>query len=318
MTAYGSLREDVTLPPVSGKGLPVYRGEVLRITQVEGGQCVDFNAFNLHDYKEYLGVSNTRSYHGFRPKQGDLMWSVHSRNRPMYAILEMPESCASDLLGGRCKASLNYQDGFSPDAFGIHTNCQDTLAAAIGEYGLTPDDVHDSFNLWMNSEWDTAGRYWTERNTGLPGDHVDLLALFDALAVACICGSGDLGPTSNFTLGSIQLQVFERSPETERLAASYEDRYARTARTPADFRVKEIKADRELRRDPLYEPKFVNFPITMRRIPVELDREQYDALQRLKEAGLGRSDGEALRTAFFMWYGRNRRRVSVRARVRWP
>ena len=318
MTAYGPMREDVTLPPVSGKALPVYRGEVLRIVQVEGGQCVDFNAFNLHDYKEYLGVSNTRSYYGFRPEQGDLVWSVHSRNRPIYAILEMPETCASDLLGGRCKASLNYQDGFSPDAFGIHTNCQDTLAAAIGEYGLTADDVHDSFNLWMNSEWDTAGRYWTERNTGLPGDRVDLLAMFDTLAVAAICGSGDLGPTSNFCFGSIQLQVFERSAETERLVASYEDRYARTARTLADFQVKEIKADRELRRNPDYKPQFVNFPITTRRFPVELDAEQYPALQALKRAGIGKTDGEALRTAFFMWYSRNRRRVSVRARVRWP
>ncbi len=149
MTAYGPARENVTLAPVSGKGLPVYRGEV-RIAQVEGGQCVDFNAFNLHDYKEYLGVSNTRSYYGFRPKQGDLMWSVHSRNRPMYAILEMPGTCASDLLGGRCKASLTYADGFSPEAFGVHTNCQDTPAAAVGEYRLTPDDAHDSFNLWMN------------------------------------------------------------------------------------------------------------------------------------------------------------------------
>ena len=131
MTQYGPKREDIILQPVSGKALEVYKGEVLRIIQVEGGQCVDFNAFNLHDYKEYLGVSNTRSQHGFRPKKGDIVWSVHSRNRPMYVVLEMPETCTTDLLGGRCKAGNHFPEGFTPDAYGFHTNCQDTFSVCI-------------------------------------------------------------------------------------------------------------------------------------------------------------------------------------------
>jgi uncharacterized protein len=316
MTQYGPKREDLTLPPVSGRALPVYRGEVLRITQVEGGTCVDFNAFNLHDYKEYLGVSNTRSYHGFRPRQGDIVWSMHSRNRPMYVILAMPESCLTDLLGGRCKASLHYGDGFKPGGAGVHTNCQDTLAAAIGEYGLTPDDVHDSFNMWMNTEWDSRGRYWIAANTGRRGDQVDLLAMFDTLAVPAMCGSGDLDATSNYALKPIQIQVFEPSAETTALVGRYEEKFGRASRTPADFAVSRIKADRELRSDASYEPKFVNFPIRTRRIPVELNEEQYAALQELRRFGLGQSDGEALRAAFFLWYQRRHRQTSLRGRVR--
>src|SRR5262245_53699749 len=70
----------------------------------------------------------------------------------MFLILEIPETCRTDLLGGRCRASL-----FDRRGYGLHTNCQDTLSAAIGEYDLTPDDVHDSLNLWMNTEWDSVG-----------------------------------------------------------------------------------------------------------------------------------------------------------------
>jgi hypothetical protein len=136
--------------------------------------------------------------------------------------------------------------------------------------------------------------------------------------VAAICGSGDIGATSNYCFGSIQLQVFQRSAETENLAASYAEKYARTARSLDDFRVKDVRADRELRPVPGYVPEFVNFPIRTRRIAVELDGDEYAALQELKQAGLGTSDGQALRTAFFMWYARNRRRVPVRGRVRWP
>jgi len=315
MAAYGAKREDFTLQPVSARALPVYRGEVLRIIQVAGEQCVDFNAFNLHDYKEYLGVSNTRSYGGIRPKKGDLIWSVHSRNRVMYAILEMPETCVTDLLGGRCKAAIHYGAGFTPERDGVHTNCQDTMAEAIGEYGLTPDDVHDSFNLWMNTEWDSRGTYWSVWNTGRAGDYVDLLAIFDTLAVPTICGSGDTGLTSNFWLKPIQVQVFAPSEETLQLAAQFDQQYNQSARTVDDFRVKRIQTDRELRRDPDYVPRFVNFPLTTRHIPVELSADEYAALQRLKELGLGRTDGEALRAAFFLWYQRNLRPTPLRGKV---
>jgi uncharacterized protein YcgI (DUF1989 family) len=315
MTTYGEKREDFVIEPVSARALPVYKGEVIRIIQVGGEQCVDFNAFNLHDYKEYLGVSNTRSYGGIRPKKGDLVWSVHSRNRVMYAILEMSDTCVTDLLGGRCKAAIHYGVGFTPDRHGIHTNCQDTMAEAIGEYGLTPDDVHDSFNLWMNTEWDSRGTYWSVWNTGRPGDYVDLLAVFDTLAVPTICGSGDVGLTSNFSFKPIQVQVFAPSAETAKLADSFDQRYNQTARTLDDFRVKAIRTDRALERDPSYVPKFVNYPLTFRKIPVELSADEYAMLQQVREAGMGNTDAEALRAAFFFWYQKNLRPTALRGKV---
>lgn len=316
MTQYGPKREDIILQPVSGKALEVYKGEVLRIIQVEGGQCVDFNAFNLHDYKEYLGVSNTRSQHGFRPKKGDIVWSVHSRNRPMYVVLEMPDTCTTDLLGGRCKAGNHFPEGFTPDAYGFHTNCQDTFSVCIGEYGLTPDDVHDSFNMWMNTEWDSRGQYWIIRNSGCKGDYVDLLAMFDTLAVPIVCGSGDTQVTSNYAFKPIQVQVFEPSADTEALCKFLEAKHGRTQRKLEDFKVREIRTERALRRIPDYSPEFLNFPIRTHRIPVELTEEQYATLCQLKEHGLGKSDGETLRTTFFMWYHRNLRQIPLRGRVR--
>lgn len=316
MTRYGPKREDIVLQPVSGKALEVYRGEVLRIIQVEGEQCVDFNAFNIQDYKEYLGVSNTRSKYGFRPKKGDIIWSVHSRNRPMYIILEMPESCITDLLGGRCQAANHYPEGFTSTAYGIHTNCQDTFAACIGEYGLTPDDVHDSFNMWMNTEWDSKGHYWIVRNTGRKDDFVDLLALFDTLAVPIICGSGDTQLTSNYGFKPIQVQVFKPSADTETICASHDARYGSVQRKLDNFAVKDIQSERQLRRNSNYIPEFVNFPIKTKKIPVEVTEEQFSALQEFKKHGMGNTDGEALRTAFFSWYHRNHRPVPLRGRVR--
>ncbi len=40
---YGPRRLEVTLEPVTGKAVPVYRGEVFRIEQEVGGTCVDIH-----------------------------------------------------------------------------------------------------------------------------------------------------------------------------------------------------------------------------------------------------------------------------------
>jgi uncharacterized protein YcgI (DUF1989 family) len=300
---YGPLKTEVVLQPVSGKALPVLRGEVLRIIQEEGEQCVDFNAFNLHDYKEFLGVSNTRSRNAFRVKKGDIVWTVSSRDRPMFLILEMPETCRTDLLGGRCRAGL-----FDRRGYGLHTNCQDTLAAAIGEYDLTPDDAHDSLNIWMNTEWDSVGRYFTLRNTGRKGDYVDLLATIDTLSVPLTCGSGDVGWTSNFSLKPIRVQVYEASDETRAQVAEVERQHTgfKGQRTPAEFKVNKIKADRELQRNPNYVPEFVNYPITTKPIQVSLNTEQLAKAKKLVGSGLGNDVAEVIRTGVMLWYMRNR------------
>lgn len=303
MASYGMLQEEIVLQPVSGKALPVLRGQVLRIIQEEGEQCVDFNAFNLHDYKEYMGVSNTRSRYKFRVKKGDMIWTVSSRDRPMYLILEMPETCVTDLLGGRCKAS-----NFAARGLGLHTNCQDTLAAAIGEYDLTPDDVHDSFNMWMNTEWDSTGSNWIAKNTGRKNDYVDLLAIIDTLAVPIVCGSGDTGITSNFSFKPIRVQVYGSSNETLQLVERVERRHTGITgqRTPADFKVNKIKSDRELHRNPNYVPEFVNYPIKVRNIPVELGEADLAKAEEMVANGLAKDIGECLRVALMMWYSRNR------------
>ena len=48
------------LEPGTGKAIELLRGEILRIEQIEGGQCVDFNCFNLHDYKEFMHTGHTQ------------------------------------------------------------------------------------------------------------------------------------------------------------------------------------------------------------------------------------------------------------------
>ena len=90
----GKRRFEIVLQPVSGKALPVYKGEVLRISQITGGQCVDFNCFNLNDYKEYMSVGHMRR-ESFRIAPDRFIWSNPPRYRPMMKILAMSPTCVT-------------------------------------------------------------------------------------------------------------------------------------------------------------------------------------------------------------------------------
>jgi hypothetical protein len=303
----------VTLKPVSGKAIPLTAGEVLRIEQVEGGQCVDFNAYNVHDYMEKLDCGFTRSFQSFTPGTGELIWSNAPRGRPMWAIMEMADSCDVDIAGHRCnQVAQEYAWGLTG-----HPNCQDTFAEAIREYGLTPDDVHDSFNLWMSTEIDADGRRRFKWNPAQPGDRVELLALFDVLAVPVTCGIGDLVGVNNFRFASVKVEVLGASPGTLALARKVNARWGHLATqvTSEAAAQREVRPTRGLLADPAYRPDFLPLPPVVT-LDVALSDEEGEVVDGLVASGVyGTNPGEAIRAAFMRWCNENVALIP-RARIR--
>ncbi len=191
--------------------------------------------------------------------------------------------------------------------FGLvpRTNCQDTLAESIREFGLTPDDVHDSFNMWMHTCWTDRLRFL--RNMGPKGDYVDLLALMDVLAVPVTCGSGDIGQLSNFGFKPIQVQVFASSEDSKALTETYLDRCTgfKNQQTRADFRNREIRAERKLAPVAGYQPNYRAHPIVQTEIVVEFTPAEVRALRKLR-GRIGSTNSEIVRAAFLLWYQQNR------------
>jgi hypothetical protein len=261
---------------------------------VDGGQCVDFNCFNLHDYKEFMHCGRTRTVHGFHPTKGDYLWSAPPRERAMLYILEDTVG-RNDVLFPRCSAYL-YESAYGYD---VHTNCQDIQAEAQREYGLTPDDVHDSFNLFMCTEVDSDGAATITRQDSKPGDYVEFLALMDVLAVPNVCGA-DIMRTSNFSLKPIKIGVFTATAAEVESAPKIP--VLRSQRTPKDFRNPIIRVERELRPDPSYEPEFVNVPLVAEDLAVVLSAEEMALLQAVKLDLYGDDDAAALRDILFSWW----------------
>ena len=286
---------ELVIHPGTGKALEILEGQILRIEQVIGGQCADFNCFNLHDYKEFMHTGRTRHLHGLHPTKGNFLWSAPPRERPMIYILDDTVG-TNDALYPRCSAFLfEYHYGLP-----VHTNCHDIQAEAQREYGLTPDDVHDSLNFFMHTGIDQGGQPFIASQTARKGDYVDLLAMIDVLAIPNVCGA-DVMATSDFELKPLKLTVFEATDE-ERAQVPKTLNYA-NQRTPADFKVKNIRVERELGRDLGYVPDFANVPIEITELDVELDSADARILSRLKASGkFGETDGEVLRYVFFSWW----------------
>src|SRR6202035_293933 len=191
---------EFVIEPGTGKAIELLRGQILRVEQIEGGQCADFNCFNLHDYKEFLHTGRSRVIHGLHLTKGHFLWSAPPRERPIMYILEDTAGC-NDTLFPRCTGTL-FESLFD---LPVHTNCHDILAEAQREYGLTPDDVHDSFNFWMHTGVNDEGKLYIKRLMARKGDHVELIAHIDTLAVPNVCGA-DVFATSNFELKPLKLQ----------------------------------------------------------------------------------------------------------------
>lgn len=288
------LVETIRLEPGTGKAIELRAGQILRIEQVEGGQCVDFNAFNLHDYKEFMHCGRTRTVHGFNPTEGSFLWSQPPRERALLYILRDTVK-RNDVLFPRCSAYL-YESAYG---FHDHTNCHDIQSEAQREYGLTPDDVHDSFNFFMNTEIGQDGKATITRQSSKPGDFVELLALVDVLAVPNVCGA-DIMRTSNFSLKPIKLEIYEASEDDLRQVPAVP--ILRSQRTPKDFRQPHIKATRELTRDTAYVPQFTNVPIRTEELEITLSDEEAAAFDTVRLPLYGDDEGAALRDLLFTWW----------------
>ena len=303
---YGDIIHEEILEPVTGRALPMKLGQTLHVTLIDGPQCVDFNCFNLHDYKEAMSVGHMRRT-GFRAHKGSIIWSKPPRYNPMMVIAEIPPTCETDLLAARCHATQFEKERGYP---GTHTNCQDTLAECIAEYGLTPDDVHDSLNFWMNTGWDDHGNFIpnTRRNTGKKGDTLVLLSLMDVLAVPNVCGSGDVSNTSNFWFRPIKVEVREATDATMLAAQELRRQHTgfRNQRTPAQFKVGTIKADRPLKVVPDFTAEFVNTPMQIDSFDLELNAKDQAAIDTMIERGQALDAEDAVRSAVMTWYTRNR------------
>jgi uncharacterized protein YcgI (DUF1989 family) len=202
-TATTRVVDSFVIPKERGRAFEMRAGQLLKVTEIEGPQTLDFNAFVLPDFNERFSAGRTRFFTGIHPRRGDHLWSNPPHERPLFTIVEDTVG-ENDLLFPRCSRIV-----FEPFGLSDHRGCQDSLQEAIEPFGLTPDDVHDTFNGFMRTGVDASGGIYIDLPSAQKDDYMVLECLVDSLVALSSCPAGDVHATNGGVNKSLGIEILE-------------------------------------------------------------------------------------------------------------
>jgi len=201
------------MPPKTGLAVIVKTGQHLRVIDLEGKQVVDMAVFNEHNLREKLSTSYSRTRYPparrgeYIPRdrltEGDTLMS--SICRPMMTILkETPEiKGMHDVHNRMCNRYLYESHGVSQDG------CHEIISKAIAPYGLLPEDIPDTMDLFMNYYHDCAARRWViGEPVSRPGDYIEFRAEMDCLVGLSNCPEDVLTPCNGGRCTPVKVEIY--------------------------------------------------------------------------------------------------------------
>lgn len=190
------------IPPRSGIAFALMAGQRLRVIDPQGEQVADLIAFNRGDTLEALSSGRTLDYAArLFLTTGDLLYS--NRSRPMFRIGE-DRVRRHDFLLTPCSA----------DTFRIlyghthpHRGCHGNLSEALAPYGIAPDQIPVTFNVFMNVDVNgETGELAVRPPRSKAGDYVDFVAQMDLIVGLTACSAEQ---SNNYRFKPIEYAVFD-------------------------------------------------------------------------------------------------------------
>ncbi len=183
-TRFPILDEEV-LPGGGHTSFVLPRGQLLRITDIEGGANVSLLLFSARDHSERLNLPDTlKCQHTARLTAGHCLYS--DMGRVLAAITA--DTCGwHDSLCGVLTAEeveAKYGAGrYQELRNGFHRNGTDNLLVELGKWNLDLPDLLMTLNLFSKIGVDAEGKFEFHPDNSVAGDHVDLYAPMASLVV---------------------------------------------------------------------------------------------------------------------------------------
>ena len=188
MTAALTLRPTLYEELVPGGGHTSFvlkRGQLLRITDIEGGANVSLLLLNAHEKSERLNLPDTlKCQHTARLTAGHCLYS--DMGRVLAAITA--DTCGwHDSMGGLLNAAEvaeKYGQGrYQELRNGFFRNGMDNLLVELGKWDLGVADLLMNLNLFSKVTVDNDGCFHFEAGNSKAGDYLELYAPMDTLVV---------------------------------------------------------------------------------------------------------------------------------------
>lgn len=180
----GKIRE-LHLEPQTGAGFTLDRGQVLRVIDPRGEQVSDLLAFARADTREWLSSGRTIDYaNTIYITTGHTLYS--NRSNPMLTIVADSVG-RHDFLLTPC----------SPETFeilyeghkGYHPSCFENLTKNLAPFGLAPDALPTTFNIFMNVTVLASGELDIGPPRSRAGDSIEFRAEMDLYVGLTACSA---------------------------------------------------------------------------------------------------------------------------------
>jgi len=174
------------LTPQTGTGFRLAAGDTLWVVDPFGGQVSDLFCFAEADQAEWLSSGRTIDYaNKLYPTTGDVLYS--NRSRPMLTIVD--DTCGRhDFLLTPC--SQETFDLLYPEFEGAyHPSCFENLYTNMAQFGVLPDQITTTFNIFMNVWTDHTGELHIDPPTSQAGARCVLRAEMDLVVGLTACSA---------------------------------------------------------------------------------------------------------------------------------
>jgi uncharacterized protein YcgI (DUF1989 family) len=174
------------LAPQTGTGFVLARGQTVTVIDPTGGQVSDLFAVAAEDRDEWLSSGRSIDYaNRIYLTTDDRLYS--NRSRPMLTIVA--DRCGRhDFLLTPC--SQETFDLLYPELDGAaHPSCFRNLVDGLAPFGVAPDRIGTTFNIFMNVWTDDSGELHIDRPSSEPGDSVVFRAEMDLYVGLTACSA---------------------------------------------------------------------------------------------------------------------------------
>lgn len=172
------------LEPQTGTAFELKAGQTLRVIDLEGEQVADLTAFARSDSSEWLSSGRSIDYaNTVYLTKGHVLYS--NRSRPMLTIVA-DDVGRHDFLLTPCSREtfeILYKNS------GPHPSCFENLWRNLGEFGIAPDAIPTTFNIFMNVEIARAGALTILPPLSKAGESITLRAETDLIVGLTACSA---------------------------------------------------------------------------------------------------------------------------------